>query len=230
MSNRTAPQSGNARAIARLSAGVFRPYAPSLPEKLATCKEFLDRPLARVSCTVAPAMKNTKKDTKPPPYAAQGERLRARREMLQRKSAIAQDWAGLIKQLKAAGVPISVSGFQQWERGETWPTKTKRANLAKFLGWDDVELEFGPQEAERRSEMFHPISQREIEVIALYRALAADPNEQSEAIRYLRAKVASIQMLSEHVNGPLRIVQDDEVARHLPALPHPRKPTKPTKR
>jgi transcriptional regulator with XRE-family HTH domain len=144
------------------------------------------------------------------PYRDRGVRLRRRREELQKAGRLPLDLTTLAKKAR-----VSVSGFQMWERGETWPRQKKKANLALMLGWTEQELDFGPQEGERPNDMtsFHPVNQQELEMLALFRALE---DQRDEAIRYFRAKVAARHTVGPEIRGNLRVVSDEEVAKHIP--------------
>jgi transcriptional regulator with XRE-family HTH domain len=232
MSTRTAPLSGSGQVHALVSAAGSRSYGRTLPEKLASCKEFLDGPHNSFACTVLPAMGTQQKTRKPRPYKERGDRLRLRKQSLlsahEMRNDSGQVLTGLVDIAKAVGV--SVSGFQQWERGETWPTPKRKAKLARLMQWSEQELDFGSKGAVRQSEMFHPTSPREVEVLALVRALAVDQALYNEALDYLKTKVAALQEIQQRVGGPVRSVSDREMESHLPPLPPPRKPTKPRTR
>lgn len=155
------------------------------------------------------------------PYEERGKRLRRRKEFLIETGAIPAD---LGKIARLAGV--SVSGFQQWERGETWPTKLKRAKLAELMGWSEQELDFGPQpEAEGHADMSsHPVSQEELEILALYRGLQ---DQKLEVKRWLLAKLHTRHALQQEVRGPLKAVRDQDVEHRMPVTaskPHSTKP------
>lgn len=146
------------------------------------------------------------------PYAERGKRLRRRKEQLI-ETGILPDDLGKIAEL----VGVSVSGFQQWERGETWPRKVKRAKLADVMRWSEQELDFGPQEAKGSADMSsHPVSPEELEVLALYRGLE---DQRAEARTWLIAKLHTRHALQHEVRGPLKAVADSQVDRHIPARP-----------
>lgn len=147
------------------------------------------------------------------PYAEQGARLRERRRLLQKTGRLHTSWDKLSK---AAGV--TVSGFQQWERGETWPTAKHKPKLAALMGWSELELDHGPQEPESNTgdTLFHPVSPQELEVLALYRALE---DQKIEALRWLKARVMARHALQAEVRGDLRAVPDQQVERHIKPPP-----------
>jgi transcriptional regulator with XRE-family HTH domain len=184
------------------------------------------------ACTVLPAMGTKQKTRKPRPYKERGDRLRLRKEFLLAAQQLRNDSGQILKSLvdMAKAVGVSVSGFQQWERGETWPTPKRKAKLARLMQWSEPELDFGSKGAARQSEMFHPTSPREVEVLALVRALAVDQALYNEAIDYLKTKVAALQEIQQRLGGPVHSVSDREMEQHLPPLPSQRKPTKPRTR
>lgn len=155
-------------------------------------------------------MSAQKTELKPRPYAALGERLRRRKEALIASGKLPND---LTKIAKLAGV--SVSGFGQWERGETWPRKQKRANLATLMDWTEQELDFGPQPAsEGASDVpSHPVSPDELEMLALYRGLQ---DEQAEVKRLLVAKLHARHISQQHIRGPLKPAGDTHVETRMP--------------
>lgn len=63
--------------------------------------------------------------------------------------------------------------------------------------------------------MFHPISHREMEVVALVRALERDTALFADAIQYLRSKVASMQSIQSQMHGPTNTLSDADVERRI---------------
>jgi transcriptional regulator with XRE-family HTH domain len=159
-------------------------------------------------------------DKKPTPHAERGKRLRRRRKELEESGAIPADLAKL-----AALVPVSVSGFQQWERGETWPRDKKRARLADLMGWSETELDHGPQEAKGQPDMAsHPVSPDELEMLAIYRGLE---DQRGEAKRWLLSKLHTRHALQQEVRGPLKAATDQRVEQYIPSRPsRSKRPTK----
>jgi transcriptional regulator with XRE-family HTH domain len=78
-------------------------------------------------------MKNKGKER--PPYADLGERLRERRKALQADEALPDD---LKKIAERCGV--SVTSFQMWERGNTWPKQKRQKRVAEVFKWTVTEL------------------------------------------------------------------------------------------
>lgn len=159
-------------------------------------------------------MSEAKTEQKTRPYVERGARLRARKEERIRQGLLPNDLGKIAKQ---AGV--SKSGFQQWERGETWPRDWRRAKLAEIMGWSEQELDHGTQpaslsHAESDDEMpLHPVSADELELLALYRGLE---DQKSEAKRILSAKLHARHVSQQHVKGPLRPLTDKQVEHKMP--------------
>lgn len=146
------------------------------------------------------------------PHAERGKRLRARKEQLIAEGVLRDD----LKEIaKLAGV--SVSGFQQWERGETWPRDKSRAKLAGVMRWTVQELDHGPQlstEQSGDSEMpSHPVSPDEMELLALYRGLE---DEKQEAKKILAARLHARHLLKGNIRGPLKPISDTGVEEKMP--------------
>jgi transcriptional regulator with XRE-family HTH domain len=158
------------------------------------------------------AMSQVKTEQKATPkYLVKGERLRARKEELIKSGRLQNDLAEIAK-----GAGVSVSGFQQWERGETWPRADKRAKLAAMLEWTEQELEFGPQASAEggSTEMSsHPVSPDELEILALYRGLE---DQKTEVRQLLIAKLHARHMLKQNVRGQLKTLSDEGVERRMP--------------
>ena len=151
------------------------------------------------------------------PYADRGLRLRARRKELQRTGLLESN---LDKVAAKAGV--TRTAFQMWERGETWPTAKNKARLLPLLRWSEQELDHGPSEGERLTDMgYHPVSQIELEVLALFRALGS---EQADFIHKLKARIAARQTISEHTGREPHPVSDAQVRDRMPVTGKPKRP------
>lgn len=181
----------------------------------AVCKVFLS-PHQKALCSTFPAVEPDKSNK---PYKERGERLRARRYELQE--------CGKLPTLRSIASTLGVreSSILMWERGETWPTKTKRDRLAALLGWSVQQLDYGPQFAQSTTgeQMLHPVTPTELSLLALYRALR-DEDRQS-VLDDLRARTITLQTLASHVGGPVKPAPDARVEAKF-GTPPPRIPAK----
>lgn len=159
-------------------------------------------------------MSEQKVSEKPRPYAALGERLRKRKEELIATRQLPRELKDI-----AEKCGVSVSGLGQWERGETWPKQSRRAEVAAVFGWTAKELDFGPQvEASDggNSEMAsHPVSPDEMELLALYRGLE-DQALKAEVRQEAAARLHARHAMRQQSRSPLKTVSDDEVVAKMP--------------
>lgn len=160
-------------------------------------------------------MPDQKLEAKPRPYAAQGARLRARKEQLIRDGRLPNDLKEIAKR---AGV--TVSGLGQWERGETWPKQSRRAAVAAVFAWTAQELDHDtPQvsvSTEGSPEMAsHPVSPDEMELLALYRGLE-DQTLKAEVRHEAAARLHARHALRQGLRSPLKPASDAEVVAKMP--------------
>lgn len=160
-------------------------------------------------------MAKTKTSKRPKPYAEHGARLRKRR-----KELLAQGLFGNKLGTLAAEAGVSVSAFQQWERGETWPQARNKPAVAKAMRWTVEELDYGPAQSQPTKASgsgdelsSHPVSPDEMEMLALYRGLE---DQKSDARERLKGMLHARHASQQHMRGPLRPVTDSEVEKKAP--------------
>lgn len=158
-------------------------------------------------------MKRVMEDPRSKPHAGKGHRLRAQRKELQASGVLSLTVAEIAK---AAGV--SLSGYNQWETGETWPKGERKRKLATLMGWTEQELDYGKPSG--GTTVYAP-SQHELHLLLLFNRLS--PTRRKQIFDALTAEAVSSDTLQNELRGPLRPVPDLEVTRPSTSSPSKRK-------